>query len=79
MAWNLANFLKLGGMFSITRQYLLLEMFDVELKKFTNDNKYLICLFFSWVFNIYIYLLCHSDEKSEIRAKRGLKVFFLHM
>ena len=57
MAWNLANFLKLGGMFSITRQYLLLEMFDVELKKSTNDNKYLICLFVSWVFNIYIFIM----------------------
>ena len=57
MAWNLANFLKLGGMFSITRQYLLLEMFDVELKKSTNDNKYLICLFVSWVFNIYVFIM----------------------
>lgn len=32
MAWALANFLRLVGVFETTRQYLIFEMFDIEFK-----------------------------------------------
>lgn len=77
-AWDLANFLRLVGIFAANRQYLICEMFDVEFK----NSQMIINIQYVLVFLgalTYIYLLCHSDVKSEIRAKRGLKVFFLHM